>query len=284
MDINKIRYPELNPIIRMNPNPEILLGEEIFWQEKRDGSNIGIYLDDNGELQLRSRNLIKASEDFYDIFERTEIKDSIIELIEYNKKEYRDEFVVFGELLTKGKSPTKTEIHEKDEFIVFDIYSVKNNNFISYIQTHQLCYQNNLSIVELYGSSNHITLESLLEFRDQMLETAKEKGREGVVGKTYHGNEKYLYFKEKLDLPTLDRKPRKIEDGKIMLPPLPDSEILGALDKVLVDIGTDKFRDVKEAMPLFAKYVSDECKKHNCNLDRKIYQFYESKIEEIMEM
>ena len=282
MNIEKIKYPELNPIIRMKPNPEILLGEEIFWQEKRDGSNIGIYLDEEGNIQLRSRNLPKASNDFYEAFERTGVKESVKELIEYNKETYGEEFVVFGELLMKGKSPTKTEFHEKDEFIVFDIYSTKTNNFIPYILTYQHCYQNNLPIVELYGTSKHITLESLLEFRDEMLDIAKERGREGVVGKAYRKNEKYLYFKEKLDFPKIEKKPRKIEEGKIILPPLPESEILGALDKVLVDIEFERFKNVKEAMPLFARYVSDECKKHNCECRDKLYPYYKRKLEEMI--
>jgi len=282
VNIEKIKYPELNPIIRMKPNPEILLGEEIFWQEKRDGSNIGVYLDDKGDIQLRSRNLPKASNDFYEAFERTGVKESVKELIEYNKETYREEFIVFGELLMKGKSPTKTEFHEKDEFIVFDIYSTKTNNFIPYILTYQHCYQNNLPIVELYGISKHRTLESLLEFRDEMLEEAKERGREGVVGKTYRKNEKYRYFKERLDLPKIEKKPRMIEEGKIILPPLPESEILGALDKVLVDIGFERFKDVKEAMPLFARYVSDECKKHNCECRDKLYPYYKRRLEEMI--
>jgi len=42
INIKKVRYPELNPIIRMHPNPEILLGHEMFYQEKLEGANENI--------------------------------------------------------------------------------------------------------------------------------------------------------------------------------------------------------------------------------------------------
>jgi len=280
-DIKKVRYPELNPIIRMHPNPEILLGHEIFWQEKRDGSCIGCCLGENDELKLRSRNMDTASEDFHKLFNSTAEAEKVKELLTDLRDKWNAESVVFGELLTKGRSPTKTELHEKNEFIVFDIWSVKGEGFIPYMLVHQYCYQYKLPIVELYGTSRHITIESVLAFRDRMLEIAKEKKREGVVGKTFEKNAEFKYFKEKLDLPKLEKLPRLIEEGVIQLPQLPESEILGALDKALVDLGIEKFKDTKTAMPLFAQYVSNECKKHNCVNNLKLFGYWKNKTEEM---
>jgi hypothetical protein len=262
----------------MRPNPEILLGHEIFWQEKRDGSNMGVYLDDEGKVQLRSRNMEKASEDIYAAFHRTEEASKLIELLVDLRDKWHQECVIFGELLKKGKSPTRTELHDKDEFIVFDIWS--NGNFVPYVLVHQYCYQYKLPIVELYGTSRHVTMESLLKFRDEMLKTAKKNGREGVVGKTFEKMGKFKYFKEKLDLPQLEKKPRHIEDGEPQLPPLPESEILGALDKVRVDIGEESFGDTAKAMPLFASYVADECRKHNCSNPRQLFGYYKRRLED----
>jgi len=281
MEIEKIKYPSLNPIVRQRPNPEILLGHEIFWEEKRDGSNIGAYLDENDEVQLRSRKMVRASPDLYLTFEDTGEKEKIQEFLLTQRDEWNNECVLFGELLQKGKSPTRTEFHEENEFIVFDLYSCKHESFIPYINLYQLCYQYSLKIVELYGTSQHTTIDSLYKFRDEMLTVAKEHGREGVVGKTFHKNKSHIYFKEKLDLPKIEKKPRHIEDGKIVLPDLPESEILGALDKVIVDLGYEKFKDVEVAMPLFAKYVKDECKHHNCKCNSKLYNYYRIKLEEI---
>ena len=282
-EIGKIGYPSLNQIIMMYPNPEILLGHIIYWQEKRDGSNMGVYLTGKGDLALRSRNRDRASKSFHRIFLETEKAENVKELLISMRDVWNDECVIFGELLTKGKSPTRTELHEKHEFVVFDIWSSKAGGLLNYMLVHQHCYLYGLPIVELYGTSRHITLDSLLEFRDIMLETAKKNGREGVVGKTYKKGTMYQYFKEKLDTPKLEKLPSHIEDGKPIFPPLPVSEILGALDKALVDLGLTDFKDVSKAMPLFAKYVGIECGKHNCRKPKgNLFSYYKVK-RELME-
>ena len=50
IEIEKIRYPELERIANLKPNPEILLGQEIFFQVKRDGSCLGICLNDEDNI------------------------------------------------------------------------------------------------------------------------------------------------------------------------------------------------------------------------------------------
>ena len=281
-EIGKVRYPSLNRILMRYPNPETFLGHMIYWQEKRDGSNIGVYLNRTGDLALRSRNMDVASGDFRRIFLETDEAEKVKELLIYMQDDWNEECVVFGELLVKGKSPTRTEMHEKHEFVVFDIWSSKAGGFVPYMLVHQHCYHFDISIVELYGTSRHVTLDSLLKFRDEMLEIAKKSGREGVVGKTYEKGTMYQYFKEKLDSPKLERLPSHIEEGTPILPSLPESEILGGLDKVLVDIGFEAFMNVKKAMPAFAKYVGIECRKHNCcRPERKLFSYYRAKTEEI---
>jgi hypothetical protein len=70
-------------------------------------------------------------------------------------------------------------------------------------------------------------------------------------------------------------------EGKIILPDLPDSEIYGAIEKVRADIGDEKFRDVRTAMPMIAKYVSDECKKHNSAAPRNLHAYYQDRLKNI---
>lgn len=279
-EIGKIGYPSLNRILMMYPNPEILLGHIIYWQEKRDGSNMGVYLTGEGDLALRSRNRDRASESFHRIFLETEEAENVKELLISMRDVWNDECVIFGELLTKGKSPTRTEMHEKHEFVVFDIWSSKTGGFLPYTLVYQHCYHFGIPIVELYATSQHTTLETLLTFRDMMLEIAKKNGREGVVGKTYEKGTMYQYFKEKLDTPKLEKLPSHIEDGRPIYPPLPVSEILGALDKALVDLGLTDFKDISKAMPLFAKYVGIECGKHNCRKPKSnLFSYYKVKLE-----
>ena len=40
------KYPELNRIALLYPSPQVILGEEIYWTEKRDGSQLRIALVD----------------------------------------------------------------------------------------------------------------------------------------------------------------------------------------------------------------------------------------------
>lgn len=283
IDINKIRYLDLDAIIRQYPNPRILLGHLIYWQEKRDGSNIGAYLTDEDKLLLRSRNVNIASQSFHNAFNETAEAKKVKELLLMQRDEYSDECVLFGEMLTMGKSPTRIEFHEKHEFIAFDLYSTRVGGFVPYTLLHQHCYHFDIPIVEVYGTSSHRSIESLLKFRDIMLEKAKVNGREGVVGKIYEKNTMFKYFKEKLDTPKLEKLPRLMEDGDVILPPLPESEIWGALDKAFVDLGAPAFKDVKKAMPLFARYVSIECKKHICARPTgNLFKYYKQKLEDLV--
>ena len=280
-DIKKIRYPDLNTIVHFTC-PEILLGREIYFEEKRDGSNLGVWLDKNNKLHARSRNMDKASKDIISCLNRTEEAPKLIELMIELRDKYNKQSVIFGELLQKGKSPTRLELHEKEEFVMFDIWEVAKQNFISYIQVHQYGYQYKIPVVELYGTSKHSSMESLYAFRDKMLDIAKSKGREEVVGKTFgDGDKEFIYFKEKLDTPHLDKLPREIDGNAIIFPELEESELLGALDKVLTDLGFDKFKDKNIAMPMFAKYVSFECKKHLRVCRAKLFMYYNAKLEEL---
>jgi len=291
MDISKIKYPHLERIYNLKPNPWILLGQEIFWTEKRDGSNLGAYLKDDGTLGLRTRNMDEASDGFKTAFQKSDQAENTVELLQ-DASNWGNEYVIFGEMLTPGKSPTRIEVHEKNEFIVFDIWDTKHNQFMNYNATHQQCYHFDLPIVELYGTCNVVTVETLYDFKDQMLAKALECGREGVVGKAWgetaynHGDSAgcsclITYFKEKHDLPKLERLPRADEEGLITLPLLPDSEIFGAIEKVRTDIG-DKFNDVRVAMPLVAKYVAEECKKHNSQSPGNLYLYYQQRLKDLM--
>lgn len=290
IEISKIKYPHLERIFNLKPNPEILLGQEIYWTEKRDGSNIGAYLGTETGVQLRSRNLDQASEDFYKAFNASEQAEPVLELLQ-DACNWGNEYVIFGEMLTVGKSPTRTEMHEKNEFVVFDIWDSKHGQFMNYNATHQHCHHFGIPVVELYGTCKVVTTESLYSFKDQMLAKALERGREGVVGKSW-GETPFnkgesagcgrliTYFKEKHDLPALEKIPRVDEEGYIRLPELPDSEIFGAIEKVRTDIG-DKFTEIRTAMPLVARYVAEECKKHNCSAPKNLHRYYQARLQDI---
>ena len=291
IDITKIRYPELNQALFMYPGPQILLGHDLYWTMKEDGSNIGCYLDETGEVQFRTRNMDKASPDFYKYMEGTEEYPKIKELLE-SSTDWNSEYVLFGELLTKGKSPTRIELHEKTRFVAFDLYTTRQKSFITYNALHQQCYHFDIPIVELLGTCNVIDLPSLWEFRDQMLDICRERRKEGVVAKGWdkmyksdssiHSGRGLLYFKEKLDTPKLEKIPRVVQEGLIQLPALPDSEVYGAIEKARADIGDTDFMNIKKAMPLVAQYVGEEMKKHHCATpSRKLFDYYQDRCQEL---
>jgi hypothetical protein len=281
IDPSKVKYPDLDRISNLKPNPHILLGKDIVFTEKRDGSNFGVYLDVEGEWHARSRNMDIASEQFHNYFKLTPQFEGVIELLK-DATEWGDAYMIFGELLIKGKSPTKIEFHDDHSFVVFDIWSAKVGGFLNYTKVYQECYHNHLPIVELWGTCRVNTLEALLKFRDEMLLKSIEMNREGSVGKYVNGSE-FIYFKEKNDIPKYEKVPRLEDPGneKVILPSLSDSEMTGAIEKVYADLG-ENFFDVKLAMPMVAKYVMIEQEKHNCSPpQKKLIVAYRERIEEL---
>ena len=281
IDPSKNHYPDLDRIGQLKPNPHILLGKEIVWTEKLDGSNFGVYLDAEGNWHARSRNMDVASEQFHNYFKMTPQFDAVIELLK-DAETWNDAYMVYGELLTKGKSPTKIEYHDDHSFVVFDIWSEKVGGFLHYTRVFQECHHHGLPIVELWATCRLKSMESLLSFRDSILEKSVRLNREGTVGKYVNGSE-YIYFKEKNDTPKYEKVPRAEDPDnmRIVLPALPQSEVTGAIEKVYADLGTDFF-DVRIAMKKVAEYVSAEQKKHNCSKpEYPIFETYKERVEEL---
>jgi len=174
-------------------------------------------------------------------------------------------------------------MHEKDDLVVFDIYGA-DRKWNSYVRVYQKCHRFGLPMVETLGSSYHASMQSLYKFRDEMLILCKAREIEGIVGKTHCllGTETPLWFKEKQDLTSYMKKPVVCEDGETLLPPLPYSEIMGAIEKVYADIGLDKFRDVQIPMPLCARYINEESRKHFCAKVKNPFSFYQQRLEDIL--
>jgi hypothetical protein len=273
-------YPEMNRISMIYPSPQIMLGEEIYWTEKRDGSQLRIAMTD-GEIKIATHHQEDASEQFKEYFKATEQYSAIEQLLRDTNglcdnpvADFNFSAVIFGELLSKGKSPARFEYHDKFEFVIFDIWSQKDGRFLSYTSIYQHAYHYSLPVVECWAITRHVNMESLLSQRDEMLVMAKEKGREGVVLKNYRTQ---IFCKEKLDTPVI--KIVKIENGNPQLPQLPDSEVMGAIAKVHTDLG-EQFHDKTKAMPMIAKYISEEQDKHLCSRPvRKLFDYYRSYIE-----
>ena len=274
------KYPELTKIAMLYPSPQIMIGEEIYWTEKRDGSQLRVALV-GGQVKISTHHQDEASEQFVGFFNETEQAEGIKELLRNSNElcvnpaaNFDIGAVIFGELLSKGKSPARFEYHDRHEFIIFDIWSRKAGRFLPYNAIYSNAYHYSLPVVECWALTRHIDLDSLYAYRDEILILAKENGREGVVLKNYHNQ---VFAKEKLDDPIIPRI--KIETGQPLNPHLPDSEVFGAIAKVHADLGED-FLDKGKAMPLVAMYVSEEEKKHQCSKPlESLFGYYQKYIE-----
>lgn len=287
--MRKWRYIELDKITHLQYDGRELLGRYIYFTEKRDGSCLTVWLKplskmrrllnkilrkrvDNipnpykWKIMVSSRNQETAENDIRVAFHRCEDSTPIMTYLNDNPNH-----IIFGELLRMGLSPTRIENHDKVEFIVFDIFD--GEHFLSYQQVHQFCYHYGVKCVRLFGEGRFISMESLLDYRDEMLKICKEESREGIVLKSFREDGRPLYAKEKLDTATPRGLP-KIERGKPQLFPLPPSEMFGAIDKAYADLGKN-FSDKKKAMPIVAKYIQEEMKKHICTApDMNFYSAY----------
>jgi hypothetical protein len=273
------RYMELEKIQHLPNEGRVLLGHYIYWTEKRDGSCLAIWMKPITGLKTSLRKIFHKPIIRYLVVSsrnREKAEDSITRDFQYSKErqailEYLIEnptHTVFGELLRKGLSPTRIENHIETEYIVFDIFD--GNHFLNYQQIHQICFHYGMKCVQLFGEGRFTSMESLYNYRDEMLELCKKEHREGVVLKTLTAEGNPLYAKEKLDTAKSRGQP-KLEKGRPVYPPLPLSEAMGAVDKAYADLG-EKFSIKRDAMPVVATYIKKEMEKHMCSAPE--YDFY----------
>jgi len=162
---------------------------------------------------------------------------------------------------------------------VVDIFDTAINNFLPYTQVYQYCYHHKIPIVQLYATTRHRTIRDLVKFSNFLLEvcnTEKDYGKnEGMVAKTFAKDGEYIQAKVKLDIP----KPivERIREGPAVLPQIPDSEIMGAISHVEADFGLDS--TPAHDMPLIAKAVSEECRKHLYSSRGNLFIFYQKYME-----
>ena len=280
----KKKYPDLEPIRRLRNEGRELLGKFIYLTEKRDGSNISIWLDENDNIRISSRNMINADESLVNILKSIKEYEKAVLLIKEQKEHFNEDFVVFGELINKGTSPARFERHKHPKYILFDIWDNKAGRFVGYNKLYQLAYQYRLPVVKVIELIVPVSLDELESKIQQALNWCKRHRREGVVGKCYQNQ---VFFKEKLDVPKLPKVKKKNQTPQY--PPLPEEKVLRALQHTYDELAKqyenvdEIWNDKKIVMPVFAKYVSIECREHLYSMPRKsLYKFYiETPIEKV---
>jgi hypothetical protein len=284
-EIRKIEYPKIEGLSSIYPSPTVLVGRTIIAEEKRDGSCVGFYLDENKDLQMRSREMIRADSEMYSKFKMIEggalwlrIREFLIESMEMG-----DEIVPFGEFFRKGKSPARFEVHEDHGFMLFDVWSTKHNGFVHLADVMIVASCLNVAGPLVYGACTPESFNELQKFKDEMFTAAVAKGKEGIVFKTY-ATEKVPYtvfFKERQHKAAKpEKEPKKYEVPQ--LPPLDDGQIRGAIDKAYMDLGREDFANTKKAMPKVVEYVNHEADKHGCAKPKNIFEYYKEFLDEVV--
>jgi len=259
-----------------------LLGLYLQWTLKEDGQNVTIWKRKRPhtrkqfEIVVSSHNQEIAASD---ITSRVKISckedyEKILALIEANPT-----FRVNAEEYAKGASITGIKQYNRDTLYVFDIFDTAINNFLPYTQVYQYCYHYKIPVVQLFATTRHRTIKDLNRFASFVLATCdaiKDYGKdEGMVVKTFNKDGEYIQAKVKLDIP----KPivERVREGPPKLPQIPESEIMGAISHVEADFGLTG--EPKHDMPLIAKAVGEECRKHLYSSRGNLFQFYEDYME-----
>ena len=293
MEMEGITYPDLNSFSRWLPRPnedgtmyvpeisieERLFNKKIFWEAKRDGSNVGVWLDAAGTPQVRTRNRVYAQEGIRERVLKLPYAKGIVEFLKLCYA-CNIEVVIFGEWLPKGRSSARFEMHEQDEFQAFDIWNESEKRWFDWFEKRNICDKYGIPHVQIIDISEVSTLDELIYHRDRLVDFCKQCGdREGVVGKVYVPGTKFVnFFKEKVPDKPVVKKDKKDDDPR---PELPDSEIYGAVDKAYMDMPPEQFHDPKYAMPLIVKLIEHECEKHGCKCTKRATLYYKQKIEDL---
>jgi hypothetical protein len=276
-------YPHI-PILMTNARlRRSLLGLRLQWTIKEDGENVTIwkrtkqYCKKKQEIVISSHNQEIAAKDITArvIIGCKEDYEKILALIEANPT-----FRVVAEECLKGGSVTGIKQYDKPILFVVDIYDTSIKNFLPYTQVYQYCYHYNIPVVQLYATTRHRTIKDLIKFSNQVLGycncicEGKQKD-EGMVLKTFNKDGEYIMAKVKLDIP----KPivERVREGPPKLPQIPESEIMGAISHVEADFGLDG--TPQHDMPLIAKSVSEECKKHLYSSRGNLFTYYQKYME-----
>lgn len=280
-ELHWIHYPHIPNLEGSGRLRRSLLGKHLTWTIKEDGQNVTIwirtkkYCKRKQEIVISSHNQEVAATDIQSYVRKSPQYETVLKLLK-DFPMYR----IICEECTKGPSITGIKTYVEDILFVVDIYNTSEQKYLSYTQVYQTCYHYGLPVVTLYAVTRHRTIKDLIKFAHHVLEycnTVKDYGKdEGMVLKTFDENGEYMMAKVKLDIPRPIVE-RRIYDGSPILPPIPKCDIMGAISHVEADYGLDG--TPTHDMPLIAKAVSEECRKHCYSSRGNLFQFYQNYME-----
>jgi hypothetical protein len=249
-------YPKIKRIHEVDIRE--FLCQPIYCQIKRDGSNIGCYLNDDKKLTIRSRGQDIAKDDLRAIFDSCLSVKNVEDFLRTYPKS-----TVFIELMAKGKSPARFELHETNHFVVIDIHD--GVKWLSPLNTFFTCCRFSIPHINISDISYHSTIDSLYEYADEKLKMYPEY--EGIVIKNTYG----AAFKHKNKIPTHAKKKEMV---KLTFDILPDADVYTTIHKVLMDLEYDERKNVKIAMEKIGRAIGIECKESGTRPPKRLFDYY----------
>lgn len=263
------KYDDLRSVRRIRYEGRELLGKQVILTEKRDGENVSVWLVENDEVQIASHGRSIADSSIQTRMRATPEFKRVSDLLLSEKNDYGNTYILYGELL-KRVSPTRVEpIRKHIHWILFDIWDCEEERYLGYNYIFQKAKHFKIPITRAVSEITPMTMEELWTEIKNALKWCRRHRREGVVGKAY---KEQIFFKEKIDLPTIKRSVSKHKSPQ--LPLMPGDRCLRALQHAFDEVGEENWMDVKIAMPIVAKHMAIEAREHNYSTPRNMYKLY----------
>lgn len=276
-------------------NSGLLLGKQIYWTVKEDGSNTGIWYDEEtNKYRVSSRNQ-KVAMFEPNVLALPEVQN-VIKFMDWVHTQYGSEYIVYGEYMPEGWSPTHLKHYEKPSYKVFDIYDMKRKNYLDYYTMYNLMRPFDIPMVDLIAVTTSNSIEHLQKTQAELLSIMDLKNQsfkckvkrffrritgrleEGLVAKCIDGDAYYMfkakYFREKV-------KVVKDPATKLYLPQIEKGELMKCVYKVKDSLTEEDFKNPKIAMPFISDEVGLELKQTGTsNKQYKLFQLYREVLNE----
>jgi hypothetical protein len=303
-------YPDIESIRRLRYGGNELIFRKIYITEKRDGSNISLWYDNDedkswdtflnmldlgDDKDIVDRNIHISSHNLINIGDGHMVKSlvkttSYKGIVKYLKKSHMlgKDMIAFGELMQVGKTPTQIEPPiETPEWILFDILDTASGKFIPFEELEKISLEYNIKLVNLIETFRPMNMDELNEKIRSLMEWCKKSHKEGIVGKTYFSNPQTM-FKEKIMI-NIPKKEKKITMP--LLPSMDDHTKLRALQHAYDEVSKiaeekgiepkEAWNDRKITMPIIAKYIRLEANEHGFAEPNAYYLYLNTPIEKI---
>lgn len=267
MSIDWCEYKSLDAWVQHNYRfKATVVDAVVYWSRKHDGSNISLLFHKGFPIfYTHHQKAIPQVE--------VEVKGLLKPIMDNLKELLGERYIIYFELMRKGKSPAGYENYEESQILAFDLYDMEEEHWVDPAVSKIRFKTYNIPYIPLYAYTTPSTIESFESTIDEMLELAKVLGWEGFIAKWMHKGDMYaVKVKVEHKYPKKPKeKRRRILDER---PQLELSEVTGAIERVFNEVGTEKFRDKKVAMPLIAKAVGIEERKHRKKNRYPIFALY----------